>query len=246
MRTAYTETHPDVRALLRRIQHMESESGLSAQNGTEEAVTPADLNVAKVEARIESVNSRLASLLEQRKALQAQVKGLEQRILETPQVERNLITLMRDHESAQRKYEEVRARQVDARILESLEEDKKAERFSLLEPPLRADRPTKPDRPKLLALGFVFAAGSASGLGLLLELLKQRIRGAAALAQLTGQPPLVVLPYITTRAEIRRRRLRLMLLLLAVLALLLLAAAAIHYLYKPLDLLFYKILVRLS
>ena len=48
---------------------------------------------------------------------------------------------MRDHETAQKKYDEIRAKEMTAQVAESLEDDQKAERFSLLEPPLFPDKP---------------------------------------------------------------------------------------------------------
>src|SRR5690606_32997295 len=116
-------------------------------------------------------NARLVSLTGQQSSLQNRMRQLEAQILQTPQVERGLITLMRDHQNAQRKYEEVRAKQTDAQMAESLEQDRKAERFLLLEPPLRPDQPEKPDRPKLLLLGFALAFGGAGGLPFALEML---------------------------------------------------------------------------
>jgi len=242
--TTYTQTHPDVRALKRKIETLEEE--VAAGDGGGRRIAPANLMVAKVQTKIDAANSRLASLTEQQKALRGQIAELERQILQTPQVERVLMTLMRDHDNARRKYEEVRAKQVDARMVESLEEDKKAERFSLLEPPLRADKPYKPDRLKLLALGFVFAAGSSSGLALLLELLKQRVRGAAALTHLVRQPPLVVIPYITTRYELERRKAKIRWLVVGVVVFCVVAAVLIHFLYKPLDILLLKVIARLG
>lgn len=49
-----------------------------------------------------------------------------------------------------KKYEEIRAKQMSARISENLEQENKAERFALLEPPLMPEKPIKPNRKKSL------------------------------------------------------------------------------------------------
>jgi succinoglycan biosynthesis transport protein ExoP len=96
--------------------------------------------------------ARVESLAEQIKTLRGRMASYEQQILQTPQVERGLITLMRDHESAQKKYEEIRAKQMNAKINENLEGENKAERFTLLEPPALPDKPARPDRIKTIAV----------------------------------------------------------------------------------------------
>ena len=77
-------------------------------------------------------------------------------------------------------------------------------------------------------------------------MLNQRVRGANALAHITRQPPLGVIPYITTRDEVRARRLRLRLGVAACIGLMLLAAVLLHFLYQPLDMLLLKIASRLG
>jgi len=56
--------------------------------------------------------------------------------------------LLRDQETARRKYEEIRSKQMSAQVAENLEDEQKAERFTLLEPPLAPDVPIKPNRKK--------------------------------------------------------------------------------------------------
>ena len=99
---------------------------------------------------------------------------------------------MRDHENAQKKYEEIRAKQMSAKISENLEQENKAERFTLLEPPLMPDKPTKPNRIKILLMGSFLALAGSGGLVMLLETLNQRMRGQEALAVAIRQRALLV------------------------------------------------------
>ncbi|RFA29350.1 lipopolysaccharide biosynthesis protein [Alkalilimnicola ehrlichii] len=238
----YTADHPDVRAVRSRIRTLETDNGAGDESLA--AVSPERLQVAKLETRIEAANARIASLADQRKSLQNRMEELERQILETPQVERALFSLMRDHENARRKYEEVRAKQVDAQMAESLEEDSKAERFAILEPPILPDNPVKPDRMKILLLGFFLAGGGAGGVVFLLELLNRRIRGAAALGRLARQAPLVVVPYIKTSAELARRRWQLRIAFAGGLIVLIAVPALLHILYMPLDMIFVRLIAR--
>ncbi|WP_460126398.1 GumC family protein [Pseudomonas sp. S2_C03] len=235
----YTEAHPDVRAVKRKI------AALEAQGSSGKAL-PASMDVAKAQARISASEARIQSLADQKQQILKKISTYEAQILETPQVERGLVTLMRDHENARKKYEEIRTKEMSAKISESLEQENKAERFVLLESPLMPERPIKPNRKKVVAMGLVLAPVGAGALVMLLELINPRVRGAEALASVLGKRVLVSIPYIHTRAELARRkqwRVRLVIIGLVIFTIFL---VLVHFLYMPLDLLMIKALGRFA
>jgi len=242
----YTPDHPDVKQLEARIAELEKELGAQSDANRAVAMTGSDLLRAQVQMKIDAVKERRAMLLKQQEAVRARLAEVEKQILQTPQVERAIYMLTRDHENARRKYDEVRAKQAQAEMAESLEEEQRAERFTLLEPPVRPDAPVRPNRHKLALVGFMAAVGSSGGLVFLLEVLNQRVRGAKALSAIIRQPPLVSIPYISTESERRRRRRKLITLIAVFSLLLIVGLAAVHFLYMPLDLLVYKIMARLG
>ncbi len=240
------ERHPDMVNLKRKIDALAQNVRQSGGSPDGPVGTAGELAIAKVEARIATANERLVSLEQQKKAMQAKRARLEKEILQTPQVERSLATLMRDLESARKKYDEIRSKEMTAQLAENLEEGSKAERFSLLEPPMLPDKPIKPDRIKIILMGLFGALGGAGGLVFLLETVHPRVRGGAELAALLRHKPLVVVPYITTRAEqARRKRLRRQLAAGGVVAVIT-ALVLVHFLYMSLDLFFLKLISRLS
>ncbi|WP_460139566.1 GumC family protein [Pseudomonas sp. S2_E01] len=235
----YTEAHPDVRAVKRKI------AALEAQGSSGKAL-PASMDVAKAQARISASEARIQSLADQKQQILKKISTYEAQILETPQVERGLVTLMRDHENARKKYEEIRTKEMSAKISESLEQENKAERFVLLESPLMPERPIKPNRKKVVAMGLVLAPVGAGALVMLLELINPRVRGTEALASVLGKRVLVSIPYIHTRAELARRkqwRVRLVIIGLVIFTIFL---VLVHFLYMPLDLLMIKALGRFA
>lgn len=247
LKATYTESHPDVRALQRKIEGLESVVPAVVEEkplAVASANNSKDLMLAKVQVKIDAANARLISLNQQKNTLRARMGQLQGEIIQSPQVERGLITLMRDHENAQKKYEEIRAKQINAKMAETLEEEKKAERFSLIEPPLVPEKPIKPDRTKIILIGFFLAMGGSGGLVTLLESMNQRIRGAEALTQLMRLRPLVVIPYITTRDEIARHKRRLVWVGVSMLFMAAISAALLHFMYMPLDVLMLKIFAR--
>lgn len=238
----YKEAHPDVRAVKRKIAALEAGALDGASGGG--PVSQVGLEVARIQARITATEARVESLVGQKQALLAKIEAYERQILETPQVERGLITLMRDHDNARKKYEEIRTKQMSAKISESLEQENKAERFVLLEPPLMPEKPVKPNRKKIVALGFFLALAGSGAMVMLLETLNQRVRGVDALASVLGRRVLVAIPYIPTQAELSRRRKWLKFLIVSGVVILTTLLVLVHFLYMPLDLLIFKALAR--
>ncbi|MNG72670.1 tyrosine kinase [compost metagenome] len=234
----YKEAHPDVIAVKRKIQALQDggSSGI--------AKTSVSLDVARARTRIGAAQERIRSLVEQKAQLTRKIEGYEAEILEAPQVERGLVTLMRDHDNARKKYEEIRAKEMGAKITESLEQENKAERFVLLEPPLLPEKPVKPNRKKIAALGLVLAPAGGGALVMLLEMLNQRVRGVGALESVLGKRVLVAVPFISTKAEVARRRRWQLLLVLAGFLLVAIMVVIVHVFYMPLDLLLFKAMAR--
>lgn len=239
--SVYKESHPDVRALKRRIAALESSAGSGGG-----ASVPVSVARQKLAAKINIVRQRLDDLEEQQRNLRNRIQSNERKVAQTPQVERALSTLMRDYDNAQKKYAEIRAKQMSAQVTENMVQENKAERFTLIEPPTRPDRPAKPDRVKIILLGLLASLGSPVGLVFILENINQRIRGANALTAALGHRPLVVIPYITTREQLAARRLRIRYAIIIGIIVFGLAVGAIHKFYMPLDLLLFKIAGRFS
>ena len=243
----YKETHPDVRALKRKIEALEKAQDTTAATTPKSSPTDnsqTDLMVAKVQSQIASANSRLASIEQQRKALRSRQAEMQTQIAQTPQVEYALTTLLRDYDNAKKKYEEVASKLGSAKISENLEQENKGERFSLLEPPLMPDKPIKPNRMKIIAMGFFLSLAAPLGLVMMLENMDQRVRGVESLSALMGMRPMAVIPYITIQSELGSRKSLNKYMILGLLAIVLMLMAMIHVLVMPLDILLYKVLAK--
>lgn len=241
-------THPTLRALKRKIEILEK-----GEDSKEDIATPATetgvlINselVLKVETLISTEKNRLNSIDSQRKPMRKKIIQYEKQIIKTPLVELGLSSLLRDHSSARKKYEEIQAKQLTAQVSENLEGENKSERFSLIDPPLLADKPIKPNRVKMFMFGLILGIAAAGGIAFLLELINQRIRGKGALTAVLGFSPLVEIPYITTSGEHLQRKLLIKKTLIGFAIFIAVSLIAVHFAYMELDLLFYKILARL-
>jgi uncharacterized protein involved in exopolysaccharide biosynthesis len=211
-------------------------SEATASSPTRDAIAAqAKLAVSRLEAQSRTARARADLLAEQQRSLRSAIAQQRAQVSRAPQVERDLAALQRDYDATRAKYEDLRSKQLSAQIVQNLEGGQQGERFTLLEPPLLPEYPIKPDRRKIVALGFFLALAAAAAVVAVLELIFARVRGVNSLTALTGQRPMVVVPYITTADEIQstqvlRKRLVKLAAVLAVVGI-----AAIHFLVIPLQ-----------
>lgn len=244
----YNDTHPTIRALKRKIEMLEKGAVSEDDIATPATGTGQLINgelILKLETLITTSRERLKSLDSQRKPMRKKIAKYEKEIINTPLVELGLSSLLRDHGNAKKKYEEIQAKMLGAQIAENLEGENKSERFSLIDPPLLADKPIKPNRAKIILIGLFLALAAAAGIALLLEMLNQRIRGKGALTAILGASPLVEIPYITTSGEHLERKVLIKKSVISFAVFLVILLIVVHFAYMDLDLLFYKILARL-
>ncbi len=256
MRERYAADHPDVLRLERRVAGFEKQlKEASAAPSTE----PADPSAAsavdspdnpaylQLQSQLAAVSNEQNLLKEDKARLHAQISTYTYRVAQAPRIEKEYREMLRDYESAYNKYREVRAKQMEAQVAQNLETDRKGERFTVIEPPIRPEKPVSPNRPAILAIGVVFALGATLAVVVLLEMLDTSVRGRNDLVKLLTAPPLAVLPWMETEREqlLRKRRQRRYAIAGAA-ATVLAAVGSVHLFYRPLDLLWLAVLRRLG
>ena len=247
--TRLTDRHPDIKSLKRRISALEEkllqEQAADVNDDLDPSMSGLSPSmkrlVEQLQLRMESNEKARLEAESELARLRAEGKDLEAKILKTPEVERDLTVLVRKHREILSKYQELEAKQGKARLAQNLEEEKKAERFILLEPPVPPTEPVWPNRPKFLGIGGFIAFAMGIGTAVLMELVDRRIRTSKELETLLKDPPLATIPYIKTRRDIQKKRYKFMAVLAIPAAIGLSGIVAIHVFYKPLDLLFYQV-----
>ncbi len=242
LQSTYTDGHPSVKKLKAQIKRLE-QSG-----GSKPASVKRQANDQSVQARAQlyEAKAELEQTQLRQNDLENELKETEQRILKAPEVEKAYKELNRDYENMLEKYREIKNKELESRIAQNLEEEKKGERFTLLEPPLYPEEPNKPDRKKLLGgvAGIAFALGF--GMVFLVEMLNPAVRGENEVQSIFGDFPLVTVPYIEIDDDIRLKKKKILITLLVLCLLFVLMLAGIHFFYMKLDLLWYTLLSRLS
>jgi polysaccharide biosynthesis transport protein len=205
----YGPAHPDVKRV---------EAELAAQKAVEAQaapVAPATAKTAAPEAgrRAEDVvqtNERLASLkaqiaaagneiafrTQEQERISAEMKANSERINRLPLREQQMAQVTRDYEISKTNYRNLLDKKLAAEMAADLEHGQKPERLTLLDPARVPEKPERPNRPLLYALGGLLsvAVGVASGLGL--EIRAGRLLGqwelAAAIPVVARIPKIVV------------------------------------------------------
>ena len=239
----YSSDHPDVKSLRRSIRSMEQSLASSTYNSAyptrAEISNPA---YSQLLAQLDAANAEINSLRISRSSLQTKIGNLEQRLLDSPEVERKYRGLAREYDTARAKYIDVKAKLSEAKIGESLEMGKQSEKFTVIEPPLFPQQPVSPNRPAILLLGILLSAAVAFGVALFREMLDDAVYDRSTVLALTGLMPIAVLPSMYTVDELAKTRsYKIIIVMLGLIAIGILLWL-VHMFYLPLDVLYYKVL----
>lgn len=248
LRKRYSAEHPDVKAKERAIAEVARQIEAAEASASRPKVVGEPDNPAYIQLQtsLESARAERRSLLKSRAEIEQQIKRLQQMAAEAPQVERDYRSIMREYDNAVLKFKELKNKQIEAQLAESLETEKKGERFVLVEPPLLPEEPDSPNRLAILLIGFIISVGGGAANVGIREALDDTVHGARGLITAVGMAPLAVIPYIETAADRRSNLLKRLLLIVGIVALIAIALASIHFLYQPLDVLYFKAMRRFS
>lgn len=242
----YAPEHPDVQRLTRVVAELQKSlaaapASVSMSKARAHADNPAYI---QVKGQLDAITVERESATKKRDALRTKLDDYERRLAEAPAVERQYRELVRDLESAQLKFQEFRSKQTEAQVSQNLETQHKGERFTMIEPPLPPEKPISPNRLLILVTGFILSLAAAVGGAVLRNTLDRSVRGVYDMRTLLMVPPLAAIPVIVTRAErYRRKRHRIVTAATAVTSLAV-VLVAVHFLVRPLDVLWLGFLHR--
>jgi uncharacterized protein involved in exopolysaccharide biosynthesis len=241
----YSPNHPEVKRAQREVQQLQNaiENQSAATNIALEQ-KPDNPAYIQLQAQLSAANAELESLQDKSTALHKKLSMYEERITESPQVERKFRMLRRDYENAWGKYQEVKSKQMEAQIAKELESERKGERFTLIDPAQLPEEPVSPNRTAIILMGLILAMGCGMGIMALRENLDKTIHSSRTIAVMLEVAPLAVIPYIQT-AEDQNSKYGKRVAVVAVMIICILATlAAVHYFKTPLDVLWYVALRR--
>ena len=258
-RKRYTAEHPDrvrLEAMVKSLQ-IDLDAAIAAGNSASAAraasssapATPQPTDAdnpayVQIQAQLSATDNEIQSLNTQIAKLQVSIHGYETDVTGSPQVERQYHDLTRDLDNARLRYQEIRNKQGEARVAQSLESDQQGERFTLIDPPLPPEQPVSPNRKLILVAGLVLSLGLGAAVALLRETMDTTIRGRDELLRITGVAPLALVPRIITSEELRSGRRRVRLALGSAAGTFCIALVLVHLFYRPLDVVWFTLLHR--
>jgi len=244
----YSNRHPDIIKTKKAIATLENEINkeknevISWKTGEEDPDNPAYISLS---TQIETSEMEIETLHKKIETLKTKLKDYEQRLELSPQVELEYKLLTRDYDNAWQRYQETLHKQMLAKSAETMEKSRKGQRFTIIDAAILPEKPYKPNRTAIVFIGFIFAIGIGGGLSALKEITDQSIRSEKVLASLTNKPVLGVIAYIETKEEKRRKLIKSIIWISATLTSTGLGIAGIHFFYKPLPVIWFKILRKL-
>lgn len=236
----YSADHPDVKRLERLVSGIQQSLKDAPKVGSGSvpvANKPDNPVYIQLKGQIDALSTERDSVKRQLAGLRGRLSDFERRLTLSPEVERQYAALARDYENARVKYQEVRAKQMEAQVSQNLEAERKGERFTLIDPALPPERPVSPNRPLILILGLMLSLVAAAAAALVADAMDSSVRSARDLRRLLGVDPLVVLPSMVTAEMLVARGERLRKVLISVAVAVPVFLLLVNFLFMPLDVL---------
>lgn len=244
----YAAEHPDVKRLERELEGVVSARKMLGSDSKTAKSDEIPDNPAYIQltSQVDAADTTIRALQIKRKELVAKLTDYEQRLTQSPQVEREFREMSRGYDNAWAKYKELKAKQMEAQLAQVMETERKGERFTLIEPPELPEKPLKPNRMALLVLGVIFSFAGGVGTVAVSENMDNTVRGARTLTALLNLAPLGAIPFIETPDDVRKQRRRRWTMAVTIVIAVAAVIVAAHLFYKPLDVLWYVVLRRLG
>ena len=252
LRQKYSEDHPDVVTLKRAYATLDKAIKSGADGPPDKVGTlrrarkPDNPVFITLRQQIETLTAQIQSMRTERDDLRGKQIQFDVRLRQTPEVEREFLELARDMGNSREHFRDLRDKQMKAQVAEQLERERKAERFTLIEPPIFPEKPYRPNRSLIVLMGFVLALAGCIGAVALRETLDQTVHSARDVIRVMQVPMLAVLPLLPSAALVRRRTIGRRVAVALTVGLVVLAVVILHFTFMPVDVAWYGLMRRLG
>jgi polysaccharide chain length determinant protein (PEP-CTERM system associated) len=193
----YTDRHPQVVGLKKRIKELEAErkaelEGLrsAVENNQFSGIGIPNPTFSQIKYKLVEQEALIATLKDRVTRQQQAVDTLERRQLAVPVIEAEFSQLNRDYDVLKSKYEELLSRRESAKISGDREATGQRSQFRIVDPPVTPGIPSGPNRPLLLSAVLVLGIGAGIAVALGLSLLNNAYVTVRQLREDIGLPVL--------------------------------------------------------
>lgn len=214
LQTKYSDRYPDIvytkeqiRLLEGRLAEEQSAMALPKQKDEKKSalrMAPTNPYVTSLMSQLDQANVEVKTGVEQIAGLHRQIATYEKRIDNTPRREHELSLIARDYESTKELFKTLLGKREEAGIAADLEQRQKGENFRIMDPAVIPERPTGPNRMRLLMIGLVLSLGAAGAAVVLAENVDTSFRRVDEVRSRLPVPILSTIPRITTESDLRR------------------------------------------
>ena len=198
----YTQNHPDVIRLKKRIAELESEERSFGSDSAEEE--PATARVDQTLIRnLQGVELEIESLRAEIRKVKLQKAGYQNKVEETPKREQELLSLKRDYSNLMELYNSLLNRKLEAEIALSMEQKQKGEQFRIIDPAKIPSLPVEPNVNRIILLTVVLGLGLGGGLAYLVEIMNTSFKTPEEVEKELQLPVLITMPIRYTERELK-------------------------------------------
>ena len=203
LKERYSENHPEIVKRTIEINNLEKQlkNAKSAEEDTGTPLHTTNPAYLTLEVQYKTAKSELGSLIQKQEFLKSKLENIKKLLSMSPKIEVEYDDMIRERDSNVKKYNQLKEKWLDAKLVQTMEEQQQGHTLSILEPPNLPIHPEKAIRKKVAIGGSVFGLIAGLGLAFLLELISPEIRGYRSVIEATGLTPLIVIPYIESPSE---------------------------------------------
>ncbi len=196
----YTEKHPDVIDTKSEIARLEGaiarQDRSSAGVSSEASISVLSPSVARLKRELAEVRLETRRLRLEGESLKRQIAMYESRVERTPKREQELATLTRDYDLLKANYQSLLDKKIQARMAENLERRQMGEQFKILDPARLPEKPSKPDRNRIMLIGAFLGLVFGGSLAYMKETTDQCFRKVEEMEDLLGLSVIAAIPRI--------------------------------------------------
>ena len=195
LRTKYTDNHPDVIAIKKKMANLER------NKDTYDNDIKRDPRYKELKNQLMATSLEIKRLQDESASISAQINKYMGRIEQTPAREQDMAGLLREYESTKTAYETLLKKSQGAQQAENLEKRQKGEQFKVIDPARVPEEPFTPDVPKILLIGLFAGLAGGMALAFIREQLDRSFHDAADVEISLGITVLATIPKIEEKTS---------------------------------------------
>jgi succinoglycan biosynthesis transport protein ExoP len=199
----YTDAHPDVIRLKREVMILEQAAHGQPRESIADVPPGSDMP-QQLRSQLVAIQQEIKSRSAREIALEARIRGLQERIAIQPEVQSQFADLNRDYQAMQKNYQSLEEKSEASGMAAQLESHNESEQFRIID---AADLPSRPYSPNLLIIngaGLLVSMMTGMLLALFAELRDSTIHDSDELERYLSIPLVAAIPKIRKSAPRKR------------------------------------------